>query len=125
MAKEPKPRGLICEAYYSGAKFKKWDGKDKDNPGRMKVFRTLTHRFFWETPDGDECLNVTEWLPDDSTAVCLSDCQVPYVKGSAYNIGLRGLKEEGGILQASYRIIKPLVETESAGQSASPEKPLK
>jgi len=94
------PRGLLCEARYVGSKFKEWEGKDKQVPGRTKLFRTLTHRFEWTTDNGIECLQTMEWIKDDVRAHSLKDCVIPYKAGQCYNLTLRGLKEEGGILQA-------------------------
>ena len=104
------PRGLLCEARFMGAKFREWEGKDKQNPGRQKLFRTLTYRFEWDTENGAECLNTVEWLPDNSPAHSLKDCSVPFKIGVGYNLTLRGLKEEGGILQAQSKSIVPMIE---------------
>jgi len=102
------PRGLVCEAIYDGSKFRMWKGRDRQNPGREKTFRNLTHRFTWPTENGDELLQVVEWLSPDSTAETLQECGVSYIRGAVYNIKLRGLKEEGGILIAESREIVPV-----------------
>jgi len=101
MATKRKPIGLICEAEYDCPKFRKWDSRDKENPGRMKTFRQLVHRWRWETENGDEFLNTVDWLPDTSPATKLADCVLPYTRGKIYKLILRGLKEEGGVLQAN------------------------
>lgn len=114
-------RGLICEAVFDGSKFRMWDGKDKDNKGRMKTFRTVTHRFVFGTDNGEEIIQVVEWLPDDSAVTKLSDYRIPYTKGLAYKIGLRGLKEEGGVLQAQSREVEVISDEILLAREASPE----
>jgi len=105
---EIRVRGLICEALYVGSKYRSWMGRDKQNAGREKTFRVLYHRFTWETDNGEEYMQVVEWLPDSSNATRLADCTIPYAARQPYKLLLRGLKEEGGILQAEAREIVPI-----------------
>jgi len=103
MRDNPVVRGLICEALYAGSKFKMWESRDKKNEGRMRTLRLLLHRFVWDTENGEEFMQVTEWLPDNSDATCLKDCTIQYAARQPYKLVLRSLKEEGGILQADIR----------------------
>lgn len=119
-------RGLLCEAVYQGTKFRKWEGRDKENPGRMRTFRTLTHRFSWPTDDGDEFMHIVEWLPDDSKVASLKDCAeagLLHYQPGPYNLQLRGLKEEGGVLQAQTRAVTPLNGDNLAGHEPVTEEP--
>jgi len=92
-----KARGLLLEAEYEGSKFRKWDARDKADRSKVRTFRTLTHRFKWETDNGDEQFHVVEWLPDGSPAEKLADCTIPYRSHGIYFMPPRGIKEEGGI----------------------------
>lgn len=92
-------RGLICEGKYEGSKFRRWEAKDKKDATRIRVYRTLVHRFTWQSPDGsDEIALVSEWLPESSGANNLKDCNVQLARGSVYAISIRSLREEMGMI---------------------------
>jgi hypothetical protein len=90
--------GIHCVCRYEGSSFKKWDSRDKENPGRQKTNRQVVHRFKWPTENGDQFVHVAEWLNDDKVNT-LKDCKIVWIEGAFYDLSLNDLKTEGGVLQ--------------------------
>jgi len=102
--------GLILEAFWGGAQFNKFDGQDKENPGRVRTSRTLKHRWIWQNENGLDFCSQLEYLPLTSGALTIKDCQLSYNRETIYHLALQGLISENGIKSCQSRDIQPLVQ---------------